>query len=117
MAAAAHAGLAGADEGAEGRVVHRPLDIEIVEHHDGRLAAEFHGLVGEDACAAAEPAIRPASVPPVSTSLLMSGCSASALPVGGAEPQHDVEHALRQAGLGEDLRELQRGQRACTRRA
>src|ERR1700761_6873081 len=36
--------------------------------------------------AAAEPAMRPASVPPVSTSLSISGCSASILPQLGPRP-------------------------------
>jgi hypothetical protein len=36
-----------ADEGAERRIIHRLVDVEIVEHHHRGLAAELHGLMRE----------------------------------------------------------------------
>ena len=48
MARGADTGLSGADKGAEGGIIDRLIDIEIVEHHHRRLAAELHGLVRED---------------------------------------------------------------------
>ena len=61
--------------------------------------------------------MRPASVPPVSTSLLMSRMFGQHLAGALAEAEHDVEHAGRQARFGEDLRQLQASSAACIRTA
>ena len=41
----ADAGLSCTDKGAERGIIDSAIDVEIVEHHDRGLAAEFHGLV------------------------------------------------------------------------
>ena len=53
----------------------------------------------------------PVGVEPVNATLRTSGCVTSASPASGAGAGDDVEHARRQAGLGEDLGEAQRRER------
>ena len=55
--------------------------------------------------------MRPVGTEPVSETLAIAGWAARAAPTGAAA-LHDVEGAGGQAGLGEDLAELQRAERA-----
>ena len=99
----ANAGLAGADESAEGGVVYCLVHVEIVEDQHRRLAAQFHGLVGEllrrrrarDAAG-----LRAAG----QHQLVDARVLGQHLARSWAEPEHDIEYARWQAGLGEDMR-------------
>ena len=53
----------------------------------------------------------PVAVEPVKETRSTSGCPASASPTTGAGAGHQVEHARRQAGLGDRVEEQVRGQR------
>ena len=98
MARGADAGLAGADERAERGVVDGAIDVEIIEHHHRRLAAELHGLVREHFCggAAGDAAgLGAAGQHQLVDVAVFSQHLAGAL----AKAEDDVEHAGRQAPL------------------
>src|SRR5262245_29478446 len=92
MARGAHAGLSGADEGAERRIVDGLVEVEIVEHEHGRLATELERLVREvarDGRAGETPGLRAAGQRELVDARMMG----QRLARGRAEAGHDVEYA------------------------
>ena len=109
------AGLSGSDEGAERGIVHRLVNVEIIEYHYGRLATEFECLMGKVARggSAREPTrFRSAS----QHQLVDPGVTSQRLAGGSAKAGNDIEDTWRQACLVEYLPHPYRRKRRIFRR-
>jgi hypothetical protein len=115
MARRGDTGLAGTDESAEGSVVDRLIDVEVIEYQNRRLAAKFKGLVDEISrrCGRRQTAGLGAAGQNQFVDIGMRG---ERLAGGRAEACYDVQDTRRQAGLRKDLSEAQRRQRRVFRR-
>ena len=103
------------------RALHGRVQIRVVEHDEGRVAAELERRPSSRSCAHCRIRSLPISVEPVKVSMRTSGLEVISPPIALGLAGDDIEHARRHAGALGKLRQRQRGERrlrsrACRRR-